>query len=379
MAARQPKANTQQPLSPQLQQFLNDYDGYFRDSMILTLTPGAAVVVVKGGQVLFLKGYGTRREGAFEPIDAHTTFRIGSLSKGFASVLVGMLVEQGLLSWHDKVQKFVPEFTLSDPQQASRIEIWHVLSHTNGLPYQAFSNLIERGFDLKTIISFFPGAKLAGREGEFFGYQNAGYSLIEPVVQSVTGQTYQSLLLKKIFIPAGMSDASCDFEQMKNASNKAMPHHFTHSGWIVDTISPKYYGFAAAGGVNASISDMGEWLKVLLGHKQEVVSTQILDEVFRPLIGTGLERPTLPGYIHRDSAFYGLGWRVLKHGVDTLIYHAGFVNNYQSEIALSRKDDIGICVLFNAPSMLAGNCIPAFFRRWKKYKEEQAVEISLVK
>lgn len=378
LAAHLPDFEEQPPLDPQLQQLLDDYDGYFRDSMILTLTPGAAVVIVKDGEVIFLKGYGTKEEGKFDPVDVHTVFRIGSLSKGFAGLLTGILVENGNLIWNENVQEHIPEFNLKDPNQARRIEIRHLLSHTNGLPYQAFSNLIEQGFDLNSVIRFFPTTKLAGKEGEFFGYQNAAFSLIEPVIQSVTGQTYQALLAEKIFTPADMADASCDFESMRNIGNKALPHHFTESGWVVDTVTRKYYDFAAAGGVNASISDMGKWLKVLLGHKPDVVSSATLDEVFRPVINTGLERAILPGFIHRDSAFYAMGWRVLLHGPDTLIYHAGFVNNYHSEIALNRKDGIGICVLLNAPSPLAGRCIPAFFRRWEKYRQEHTTEISMV-
>lgn len=360
-----------QPEKP-LQSFLNDYDGYFRDSMILSLTPGAAVVIVKDSQVVFLKGYGHKVDGISSSVGPHTVFRIGSLSKGFAGMLTGILVEKGYLNWEDKVQERLPEFNLRDPKQASRIEIRHLLSHTTGMPYHAFSNLIEEGFDRETIMNYFPTAKLAGREGEFFGYQNVAFCLIEPILQSATGKTYQQLLEENIFRPAGMTDASCDFESMQQTVDKALPHRFTEAGWFADTVSSRYYGFAAAGGVNASISDMGEWLKVLLGQKPEVVSVKILDEVFTPVIGTGLERPVLPGLIDRDSASYAMGWRILAQGTDTLVYHAGFVNNYHCEIALNRRDGIGVCVLLNAPSPLAGRCIESFFHRWEKYRQQHA-------
>jgi beta-lactamase class C len=355
------------PLDSQLQAFLDDFDGYFRDSMILTMTPGAAVVVVKDGRIVFLKCYGVAAEGSTQKVDAHTVFRVGSLSKGFASVLTGILVDKGYLTWDTKIQRYLPEFKLRDKEQARRVEIRHLLSHTTGLPYHTFTNLIEEGLDLKTILGYLPYVKLSGREGEVYSYQNVAFSLIQPIMHTLTEKTFQQLLQENIFELAGMTDASCDFSTMQVCSNKALPHRLTEAAWVADTISPLYYDdFVAAGGVNASINDMGEWLKLLLGHKPDIISTTTLDEVFKPVIGTGLERAVLSGFIHRDSASYALGWRILHHEDNLLVYHAGMVNNFLAEIAFSRQDDIGLCVLFNAPTPMAGQCIQAFFQRWNK-------------
>lgn len=354
------------PLDPDLEAFLKDYHRYFEDTMILTMTPGAAVAIVKDSQVVFLHGYGVRAEGSPEPVDEHTVFRIGSLSKGFASILTGLVVEEGKLKWYDKVQGFIPDFNMKDPEQAKRLEVRHLLTQTTGLPYHAFSNLIERGFSVQYILQQYPLAKLAGKEGEYFSYQNAAYSLIEPILQSATGKPFNELLATKIFRPIGMQDASSDYESMVNSPNHALPHRYRYGAWEADSITHRYYNFPAAGGVNASITDMSKWLVALLGYKAKVMSHSVLRDVFTPIIGTGLERPTLAGFIDRDSAFYGKGWRILERGQDTLVYHAGFVNNFLSEIAFNRRDGIGICVLFNAPTPVGGKCISAFFRRWEK-------------
>ncbi len=361
---------TPPPLDPVMEEFIKDYHGFFHDSMILSGTPGAALVIVKDSQVVFIKGYGVRAEGSLTPVDEHTIFRIGSLSKGFAGVLAGLLVDEGKLSWYEKVQTYLPDFNLKDPEQAQRLEIRHVLSQTTGLPYHSFSNLIERGFDLSYVMSQFPLARLAGKEGEYFSYQNAAFSLIEPIILSATGKAYNELLVEKIFQPLGMNSATCDYEGIVNSQNHALPHRYRGGGWVADSITHRYYNYPAAGGINASISDMGEWLKAMLGHKPTTIPTDVLDDVFRPVIATGLERPVLRGFIDRDSAYYAKGWRILEHGTDKLVYHAGFVNNFHSEIAFNRRDGIGICVLFNAPSPLAGRCIAGFFRRWEKVRAQ---------
>lgn len=365
-ASPPPTAVSQAPASPALSAFLESYDRYFQQEMSRTQTPGAAVVVVKDSQVVFLRGYGLRCWGRPDSVDANTVFRLGSLSKGFAGVLTGVLVQEGMLRWEDLVQKHYPQFCLRDRQQAARVRLWHLLSHTTGLPYHAYTNLVERNFTVPRIVEeYFPKAPMSGREGEFYSYQNVAFCAVEEVMRRVTGRAYPQLLEEKILRPAGMASASCDFASMQRTANKALPQFFTGYGWRADSISPLYYNTAAAGGVNASAADMGQWLLLLLGHRPDVVTNATLDRVFRPVVRTDKERRIFPGWIARDQAAYAMGWRslVTPQG-DTIAYHGGYVNGFKGEIALNRREGIGVCVLFNAHTELSRACVPKFFEEW---------------
>ncbi len=358
----------QTPIVPQtdsaLSAALKDYDQFFTAQMAATHTPGAAVVIVKDSQIIFIKGYGVKSDRQREPVTDSTVFRIGSLSKGFAGVLSGILVQDSILNWNDPVQKFFPEFNLRDPRQARRVELRHLLSHSTGLPYHAYTQLIEEGWDTRKIVKhYFPKAPVSGKEGEFFSYQNVAFCCAEEMMLGATGKPYSQLLPEKIFAPAGMEYASCCYDSMRNCTNKCLPTVWTGAGWSSSEISPAYYNAAAAGGVNASAKDMGQWLKVLLGQRPDIISPKMLDEVFKPMIKTGLERRIMPRWIGRDDAAYALGWRVLQHGSDTIIYHGGYVNGFRGEIALDRQRGIGICVLFNASTELGSMCISEFFDR----------------
>lgn len=354
--------------SPKLTAFLEEYDRYFQQEMSRTQTPGAAVVVVKDSQIVFLRGYGLRCWGRPDSVDANTVFRVGSLSKGFAGVLTGVLVQEGALQWTDLVQKYYPQFSLRDRKQAERVRLWHLLSHTTGLPYHAYTNLIERNMSISRIVEeYFPKAPMSGREGEFYSYQNAAFCAVEEVMRRATGRSYIQLLSEKILHPAGMASASCDFASMQHTANKALPQFFTGYGWRADSISPLYYNAAAAGGVNASIADMGQWLRLLLGYRPDVVADSTLNRVFHPVVRTDKERRIFPGWIARDHAAYAMGWRslVTPQG-DTIVYHGGYVNGFKGEIALNRRDGIGVCVLFNAHTELSRTCVPKFFEGWTK-------------
>ncbi|MFN5364846.1 MAG: serine hydrolase domain-containing protein [Bacteroidota bacterium] len=353
---------------PALDAFLTDYRTFFLETMAATRTPGAAIVIVRGDSIVWMEGFGIRQTGSSDSVDINTVFRVGSLSKGFAGVLTGILVQEGWIGWNEHVRDCYPEFTLSDEAQAQRVQLRHLLSHTTGLPYHAFTHLIERGYDTRKIVSeYFPHARLSAREGEYYSYQNAAFSVIEEVMEAATQQPYQELLREKIFIPAGMKNASCDYLSMASCQNKCLPHFQTGFGFRADSISSLYYNSAAAGGVNASISDMGEWLKLLLGHRDRIVADSTLDRVFEPVIGTGGERSVLRHWVRRNDAYYALGWRILQHDTDTIIYHGGYVNGFRGEIAFNRRDDVGICVLMNASTELGTLAVTSFFDRWKYF------------
>jgi len=352
--------------NPRLQKLIAQYDQYFAGQMAATGTPGAAMVIVKDSQVVFERGYGLRAVGTPDSVDVNTVFRIGSLSKGFAGVLSGILVSQGTLAWDEPVQQLVPEFKLRDREQTGRIQLWHLLSHTTGLPYHAYTHLIEQGYDIPALMKYrFPTVPLAWKEGSTYSYQNAVFCVVEEMMKAATGETYQTLLNEKIFRPAHMRTASCDYASICSALDKALPHYPAKGGtWRPDVITEHYYNATAAGGVNASITDMGEWLKVLLGYRPDVVSAATLDKVFSPVVKTGRERQIFPQWISKDEASYALGWRVLEHNGDTILYHSGSVNGFRAEIALNRRDGIAVCMLFNACTPLGKDCVPAFFERW---------------
>jgi beta-lactamase class C len=355
--------------NPWLDSLRAAYDHYFTEAIRRTHTPGAAVVLVHDSTLIFCKGYGVRSTGGLEPVDTNTIFRIGSLSKGFASILTGILVQEGRLKWEDPIRKYYPEFMLKDTAQARRLQLRHLLSHTTGLPYHAYTNLVEDGRDIRNIAGYLAKVKIFAKEGQMFSYQNAAYSLIEEALFSASGKQYPDLLQEKIFGPAGMTLSSATYEAVMAHANRAAPHQQVDSNtWINKEITAKYYNTAAAGGVNANIRDMGEWLKLLLGQKPQIIADSMLDQVFKPVIQTHNERRRFSHWPGRKEAWYALGWRVLKYDSSEIIYHGGYVDGFRGEIAFNRKEKMGICVLFNAASEMTVECIPAFWEIFNRYE-----------
>lgn len=354
--------------NPYLRDFISEYDSIIQT--IVHKTPGAAIVIVKGDSIIFSKGYGIRSIKEGDSVDINTIFRIGSVSKGFASVLTGVLAQDSLLNFEDRVTDHYPTFKLKSPKHTDALSIKHVLSQSTGLPYQAYTTLIEDGASLDVMIDELQTLDLIGEPGQYYSYQNVGYSLIEKVLECRTNNTYQELLQQKLFTPLNMSNASSDFGSIVSAENRALPHNRGKTGWFQRSISTNYYNTQAAGGVNASITDMGQWLKALLGHRPDVLQHATLDSIFTPQIRTYVRYKYFSGWPKVKKAHYGMGWRIVENGDDKVVYHGGYVNGFSSKIALIPSEDIGICVLTNSSNRFIGKSVPEFLKAYDQYRNQ---------
>ncbi len=324
-------------------------------------TPGAAIAIVYDSTIIFLKGIGVRKIGTHDLVDTHTVFRLASVSKCFASFLTGILIEDSVLHWHDHVTQYLPGFSLQSSEETQKLTLAHVLSHTTGLPYHTYTNMVEEGEGIETLLNRLKDVKLSSDVGKEYSYQNVGYSIIGEVMKAATGKNYDTLLQEKVFTPLKMQDASAEYFSIIKNPNHATPHLYRRGKMVPATITNTYYNVAPAGGVNASISDMANWMIALLGNHKEVISSQTLGTLYSPFIQAHSKNRNY-GRVHRISkAYYGLGWRVLHYPNDTVIYHGGYVNGYRSEVAVNPKSRIAICILSNAPGELADNGIPVFY------------------
>ncbi|NBC25631.1 MAG: serine hydrolase [Bacteroidetes bacterium] len=356
-----------------LAMYLEAFEQDFEDGRISKGIPGAAVTIVKDGRVIYQKGFGVKKKGTSDAVDEHTVFRLGSVSKGFASVLAGVFVEEGKIQWNVPVSNYLDAFKLNDPQQTHRVQLKHLLSHTSGLPRHAYTNLVEDGLPLKQIIPRLEQVPLIAMEGEQISYQNAAFSSIEMVLESQTDTDFNSLLRKRLFTPLGMANASASFDSIRNSGNRAIPHvYYSRSrGYVPISISRKYYNAVSSGGINASASDMGKWLLLLTGNHPDVISKETLNEIYEP-IATLNNRRFSRYWNGVNRSHYGLGWRVLDNHGQRIVYHGGYVNGYRSEIAFAPDEGIGISILTNANSSYPLTVIPDVFDQFK-----QDVEVAL--
>ncbi len=360
ISAQVPMAYVEEKNSVHLSPTFRDFVRFMEQELDSTGTVGAAFTIVHGGEVIYTGTYGVREKGSLNEVDEHTLFRMASVSKGFAGVLASMLEEDGAFSLNDRVVDHYPGFSLKDSVSTADLTIRNLLSHTSGLVPYAFDNLVEADQDLPTIIERLDEVAISAPPGELYGYQNVMFSMLDPIARKTTGIPYQELLQERIFIPLGMTDASAGPVDLKRNSNLAYPHVRTKSGYQALHPHKGYYNVLPAAGVNASISDMGQWLLALLGYKPEWMSDTVLNNISTPVIYTPLEWQYTRYWQPFRERYYSLGWRIYNYQGIQIVYHGGYIRGYRAEIAFCPSEDVGIAFMQNSPNNLASRCVPTF-------------------
>ena len=338
---------------------LIEYDRFVEETVAEWNIPGVAVAIVEDGRILHIRGYGLRATDAPELIDTHTVFRLASVSKGFASVLAGMLIEERLFDWNDRIIDHLPDFQLKDPRATRQVTVKHLLSHTTGLPPHAYTNLIEANVSYPRMVKELRECDLMGPVGTTYGYQNVAYSLIGDVIEAVTGRPYEDLVRERILEPLNMSDASIGWDGLQASSNRARPHLRRNTRWRPARDKKAYYSVSPSAGVNASITDMARWLMALMGEHPDIISPDLQRTLYTPLVRTEreLRRYRWGGRVRKTH--YALGWRVFDYSGHTLVYHSGGVQGYLAQMGFLPEYNVGIVVLQN--SRRIDFFIPTFF------------------
>ena len=355
--------------NPYVEKLLAHYEEEMVDLFNKTKTPGLAIAIVQDSTILFMKTYGVREVGTTDSVDVHTVFRLASVSKCFAPLLTGLLVEDSALAWNDRVIDHLANFELKSKESTDSLRLTHVMSHTTGLPYHTYTTLVEDGIDLPSMLQELKNVNTNAAPGEVYSYQNVAYSIIGEVIRSRMGKSYQTLMEERVFNPLNMKDASMSYEAIMSNKNVAQPHLHWRKGWKSTKILDTYYNVGPAGGMNASISDMAQWLKAMLGSKENFVSTPTLDKIFTPVVKARTKNRYFRKWVGRSDSQYALGWRVLNFENDTLLYHGGYVRGYRSEVAIDRRSGIGICVLSNGPGRLVDTSVPMFFNMFYNQRD----------
>ena len=224
----------------------------------LRLFHGAALVI-EDGEVLFEGAFGEADVVAGAANTAQTRFRIASLTKQFTAALILRLDEEELLRIDDPVGRYIEEYP---PENAERITLHHLLTHTSGLP--SYTNL--PGFmESRTEIPLSPGEILAltwekplsFEPGTDFEYSNSGYVLLGWIAERVTGMSYEEALQSYVLGPLELTDTGYDHHVVP-AEGHATGHTRELTGYrsarLIDPSLPH-----AAGMLYSTVGDLARW------------------------------------------------------------------------------------------------------------------------
>jgi CubicO group peptidase (beta-lactamase class C family) len=180
------------------------------------------VLVARDGKPFFVKAYGLADKSKNLANNPETKFNLGSMNKMFTAVAIAQLVEQGKLSFDDKVGKVLPDYP--NKEVANKVTVRHLLTHTSGLGSYWNAKFDAGRATIKTVadyLALFADEPLLFEPGARFEYSNSGYIVLGAIIEKVTGQSYYDYVREHVYKPAGMTNT--DAYQITDATgNLAM-------------------------------------------------------------------------------------------------------------------------------------------------------------
>src|SRR5580765_354229 len=203
-----------------------DLDAYVARSRRAFDVAGIAVAIVKDGKVVMAKGYGLRKMGESAPVDENTLFGIGSNTKAFTTAALATLVDEGKISWDDKVFERLPGFTMYDPYVSHEMTIRDLLTHRSGMGLGEGDLLFwpHTTFTRDEIIYRLRFMKPASSFRSRFAYDNLLYMTAGQIIPAVTGKSWDDYVREQIFVPLGMTTTNVSTDAYKSGGDYAWPH-----------------------------------------------------------------------------------------------------------------------------------------------------------
>jgi len=314
--------------------------------------PGMAVGIVKDGKLIYAKGYGVRELGKAAPVDIDTLFQIGSNTKAFTAAALAILVDEHKIRWDDKVIDIIPEFRLYDPYVTREFTLRDLLSHRSGLGTGAGDLMFYPNTDFSRA-EMIRGLRYLKPVSSFrsqYAYDNLLYMVAGQVVATVSGQTWEEFVTRRILQPLGMSGCVTSYKQIAAGSNTVTPHVMSEGKLIA--IKPiEFTAISPAGAISCNVSGMAKWLQTQLNAGKSGDGAQIFtadrgEEMWTSNTVMPLN-PVLASLTHAHFEAYGLGWELQDELSYKRVSHTGGVPGTVTWVAMIPELQLGIVLLTN--------------------------------
>ena len=321
-------------------------------------------MLLEKGEIVWLKGYGMADEEHNIPVDpTETVFQVGSISKSLTAWGVLHLVEQELVALDAPVEHYLRRWHLPESfYEANEVTVRRLLSHSAGLNVHGYPGYLPEE-SLPSIVKSLNGegnteqVVIRWKPGSGFHYSGGGYTVLQLVVEEVSGKLFSHYLKEYILYPLGMTHSSFEWDQelrpltahAYDQNGKELPHYL--------------FAAKAVAGLYATPEDLAHFVAASMegpaGEPQGrgVLTSETVAGIQKQ------EITTLLGY------GYGLGCMIYQLSNEkTAITHGGTNQGWQSYYALMPEEGAGLVVLTNGSQ---GNMISNEISwAWKRLYED---------
>ncbi|HAX76727.1 MAG TPA: serine hydrolase [Cyanobacteria bacterium UBA11372] len=318
---------------------------FINDRMPQWNVPGLAIAIVKDNQIIFCEGFGWRDVKNNLKVTPKTLFAIGSCTKAFTTMAMGILVDRGQLDWDKPVRNYLPSFKLYDSYASEHITPRDLATHRSGLPRHD-AMWYRTNFNREEIINRLQYLESTHELRTVFQYNNLMYMAAGYLVGKIAGCTWEEFVQREILHPIGMANSNFSVEASQKTDDFACPYinkddELKEIPFLnIDVVGP-------AGSINSNITDMAQWLLMHLnggkvGDKQ-IISPSNITQMYTPQIVT----PNSQSEREVLNPSYGLGWAIYAYRGYKIVQHGGGIDGFSALTTLLPQDNIGVVVLTN--------------------------------
>ena len=308
--------------------------------------PAVALGVVNEQEILYARGFGTTsvEEGGV-PISPRTLFQIGSVTKPLVGTAVMRLVEAGQLDLDQPLKAYVEWLRFSVPRAEEQITLRLLLSHTAGLPRDAYSGTGDSDGLERYVREHLPSYSFIAPPGRLYSYANAGFSLIGYIAQVVTGKPFSDLMQQLMLDPLEMKRTTFD-PRVVLTYPFALPH-ILHDGQlhVLHRVSDGQ-AMAPAGGAYSNVVDLAHFAMMQLQHGR-FHDQQLLSSAFTLQMQT---QHAMRYLIH--PAGYGLSFERMTYKGVPCIGHSGSMSTYGCQLMLLPEQNLGFVLMVSRISFM---------------------------
>jgi CubicO group peptidase (beta-lactamase class C family) len=313
---------------------------------------GAVVALVDNGKVSYIKGFGYSDIQNKIPMRTDSVFQVASISKPVTAWGVMKLVEEGKIKLNDPVEKYIKRWHFPESKFDSKeVTIQRLLNHTAGLSVSSYPGL-EPDKVLPSIEESLNGypplvqpLNIINEPGSAWKYAGSGYTLLQLLIEEVSGESFESYMQKVVLEPLGMKESTFDYNKV---NQEMLCKAYDENG---ESVLNYLFTEKAAAGLYTTAPDLAKFVAAsLAGPNNETPGRNILSEDTVSKMFTATEE---------SKGIWGLGYQItfkytlteqdkVSHNTRDAILHSGANYGWKAIILANTKSNKGIVILTNS-------------------------------
>jgi len=305
------------------------------------LVPGVSVALIEGERIAWAEGYGVRTTGKGDPVTPETRFQAASISKPVAAACALRLVDLGLLALDEDVNAKLTSWQVpeTDLTRTAKVTLRGLLSHSAGLTVHGFRGYAA-GEVVPTTLQVLAGESPANSApvvvdlipGTRERYSGGGYTVLQQLIEDVTGQPFAEAVRERVLEPVGMVHSTY-LQPLPGALESEAATAHTPEG---EPLPGRWHAYPeqAAAGLWTTPTDLARFVLALQASLQgdagALLSAATVRELLTPQLGT-----------------FGLGLVVESHAGETWFSHNGANEGYRCALLASATTGQGVVAMTN--------------------------------